>query len=141
MATSTKIKGIGLSLKIGTPSVDFWADCTTCELDNEEASEDVTTFYDASQPGGARQFFFNLSGVQSTDEESMWTYIWDHAGEEVAFTYAPHGNATASVSQPHFTGLVKIGPRPKIGGEASRTGAYTFDSRWDVTGTPVRVTT
>lgn len=135
MAPSTRIKGRQLSLKIGTPAVDVWADTTSVVLDREEAEDDVVTFHDASQPGGAMQEFLQITAIQSTDPDSLWSYIWEHTGEEIPFTFAPHGNETPSATQPHLLGTCRIGPRPAIGGEAGRNNTYTFETRWDVVGT------
>lgn len=136
MAGSTRIRGTKLALTLGTPGVDFWADLTKWELSNEEADSDVTTFADAAE-GGAEQWKLKLSAIQSTQTASFWAFVWDHAGEEVAFTVAPHGNTSPSIEQPHFIGQVRIGRKPSIGGEAG-TGAYTFDVEWEVIGEPVR---
>lgn len=134
---STRIKGRQLALQFGTPSIDYWADQTACVLDNEEADSDTTTFADAAAEGGARQYFLSLTAVQSTDTASFWRYVWEHSGEKVPFVYAPHGNETPSESKPHFVGTCTIGPRPAIGGEAGATSTYTFETRFDVEGTPV----
>lgn len=128
MTGSTRIKGNKLALSFG--GTEFWADHTKYELDNEEASSDVTTFADAAE-GGGRTFFLALGAIQSTDDTSFWRYAWENTGEIVAYRLAPHGNAVASVAQPHFTGTVKIGPKPKIGGEADPDGEFDFEIRWD----------
>lgn len=133
---STRIKGAALTLKIGTPAVEYMADVTACTLENEESSGGVTTFEDA-QTGGRRQYYFNISAIQSTDPTSLWREIWDHSGEKVAFTYAPHGNEVPTDAQPHFVGEVTIGPKPNIGGEAGAQNEFVFESRWDIEGTPV----
>jgi hypothetical protein len=132
---STRIKGVSLSLLIGTPPVEYMADVTSCKLSNDEAESDVTTFEDAAG-GGARDYFLDITGTQSTDADSLWSYIWDHSGEVVGFTYAPHGNAVASADQPHFIGMVKIGPKPEIGGEAGTSNTFTFESQWKCEGEP-----
>lgn len=131
---STRIRGRQLKLLVGTPPVDQYADTTSVILDNEEADEDVVTFEDASQPGGARQEFLTIAGIQSTDPDSLWDYCWENEGDEIAFTYAPHGNETPTAAQPHFIGTATIGPRPTLGGEAGRSNTYTFETRWDVVG-------
>lgn len=137
MATSTRIKGNALKLEFGSgPGEDFWADATSVVLENEEKDSDVITFYDAANPGEERQWFFTLSAIQSTEDGSLWRYLWDNVGEEVAFTYAPHGNETASDAQPHFLGTVKIKEKPQVGGEAAEDGTYTFEIRLDVTSGP-----
>ena len=136
---STRIKGRQLKLLVGSsPATDVWADTTSVVLDNEEAEDDTTTFEDAAEPGGARQEFLTISGVQSTDATSLWSYCWDNVGEEVPFTYAPHGNETPTAAQPHFLGTCRIGPRPTLGGEAGRDTTFTFETRWDVVGTTTK---
>lgn len=133
---STRIKGTKLKLELGESSDDFWADLTTYGLDNDEADSDVVTFEDAGGDG-SRQFKLTGTAIQSTDEDSFWSYAWDHTGEEVPYTLAPHGNETPSKTQPHFTGTVKIGPKPKIGGDAGNA-PYTFDFEWNCTDEPTK---
>lgn len=136
MGTSQKIKGNKLALKLGAGvgAKDYWADLSACTLQNED-SDDVLTFYDASM-GGVKQWFFEITAVTSTATESFWRYVWENTGAEVAFTFAPHKNETASAEQPHFIGTVKIPAKPSMGGEASLNGAFTFETRFDVIGEP-----
>lgn len=134
-----RIRGNKLSLKIGSPAVDYMTNATSVVLSNEEANAAVVTFEDAAGDGG-RQYFLNITAVQSTDADSLWTFIWDNTGEEVAFTYAPHANTTPTADEPHFSGIVRIGPRGDIGGDAVRNGGgYTFTTRWDVVGSVAKV--
>lgn len=135
MAGSTRIKGTKLKLEIGTPAVDYWADLSNYKLFNDEAEADVTTFADAAA-GGGRQHKLSGTAVQSTDTASFWRMVWEHSGDEVPFTIAPHGNAVATATQPHFVGTVTIGAKPDLGGDAG-TGAFTFDFEWLVEGEPV----
>lgn len=133
---SKRIKGKKLGLTID--GKEYWADVSSCTLENEERDGGTITFRDASLPGEDRQHFLNITAIQSTDPESLWSFIWDRTGEEVPFMYAVHGNETPATDQPHIIGTVKIGPRPLLGGEASRGQEdYTFESRWDCVGTPV----
>lgn len=136
MASSTRINGKKLSLKIGTPAVDHWQDITSYTLTNEEADSDVTTFADAAA-GGSRKFLLNISAIQSLDAASFWRTAWEKTGTDVAFTLAPHGNAAPSATQPHFTGTVTVGPKPDLGGEAGST--FTFETVWEVVGVPTMV--
>jgi len=134
MTTSTRIKANALLLSID--GTDYWADFSSVMMQSEEAAADVNTFYDASL-GGRRDFYFTVSGVQSTESTSFWRSMWADAGSEVAFIYAPHGNATASSDQPHFTGTVRIPAKGSfmIGGEASADGTFAFDGvRMDIVG-------
>lgn len=135
---STRIKGSKLLLTMD--GTDYWADAIKVELDNEEASGDVTTFEDAAA-GGARQFFFTVTALQSTAASSFWRWLWENTGETVPAVYAPHGNAVATADQPHFEGSVTVGPKPKIGGEAGASTTYTFDYRLDCTAEPTLKTT
>lgn len=134
MTTSTRIKANALLLSID--GTDYWADFSSVMMQSEEAAADVNTFYDASL-GGRRDFYFTVSGVQSTEAGSFWRAMWADAGSEVAFIYAPHGNATASSDQPHFTGTVRIPAVGSfmLGGEASADGSFAFDGvRMDIVG-------
>lgn len=136
---STKIKGVALTLKVGSPGTDYKCDVTKATITNDESSgDDVVTFFDAAD-GGGRTYFLNITAIQSTDTTSLWTYIWKHSGDKVAFTYAPHGNAEPTEAQPHFTGMVTIGPRPEIGGEAGAKNTYVFETQWTIDGTPTMV--
>lgn len=134
MTTSTRIKANALLLSID--GTDYWADFSSVMMQSEDAASDVNTFYDASL-GGRRDFYFTVSGVQSTESTSFWRSMWADAGSEVAFIYAPHGNATASSDQPHFTGTLRIPAKGSfmIGGEASADGTFAFDGvRMDIVG-------
>lgn len=138
MATTNRIKGVALTLKFG--STDYKADVTACTLTNEEAESDVVTFEDAAGEG-QRQFLLNITAIQSTDTASFWRYVWENAGSRVAYVYAPHGNAVPTAAQPHFTGFVKVGNKPSIGGEAGASKTFTFETSWQVEGIPTLVTT
>lgn len=133
---STRIKGNKLPiLTLGTPGAEYAADFLSAVITSEEADSDVITFEDAAN-GGGRQYLFNFTAIQSTDANSFWTYTWDNTGDEVAATYAPAGNAVATVAQPHFVFTVKVGPKPDIGGEASTsaTSAFTWEGSWEIVG-------
>lgn len=135
MAGSTRIKGAQLTLKFGTPGLDYKCDTTAVTLENEEADSDVQTFCDAAE-GGARTFFFNITLIQSLQSTSFWRYAWESTGELIPFTYAPLGNEVATADAPHFVGMVKVGPKPTIGGEAGASNTFTSEVRWDVEGAP-----
>lgn len=136
---SPRIKGKALGLMLGSPPVNHWCDMTAVEITNEESDSDVTTFCDAAE-GGGRDFFLNMTSVQSTAADSFWRMAWEKTGEVVAFTYAPHGNEIATADKPHFTGTVKIGPKPNIGGEAGTNTTFVSELVWrceDEDGNPV----
>lgn len=134
MSGSNRIKGAALALSFG--GTDYWADTSSVEIDNEDASGDVVTFGDVAD-GGAVQWFFTIGATQSTQTGSFWRYVWANAGQSAAFRYAPHGNEVATADQPHFLGTVKIGKKPKIGGPAGQNTTFAFEVRFDVDGEPV----
>lgn len=151
MVTSTRIKANALKMIID--GVDYWADLSSVELSSEEAASDSVTFYDSSI-GGRQDFFFTVSGVQSTESSSFWMAMWNNAGEEVDYTYAPHGNPTATTDEPHFRSLdestpsvsvskVRIPARGSftIGGQSSPDGTFSFEGvRMDIVGEPFLAT-
>lgn len=137
MAESTRIKGKALLLELGTPAVDHKCDVNSWELKPGEADSDTPTF---CNPDGETPWVLSGTAIQSTDTESLWSYVWDHAGQVVAFTAAPHGNEVPTESQPHFTGMVKIGSKPSIGGEAGSSNTFTFEWEWTLEGEPTKVT-
>lgn len=131
MPTSRKIRGKKLTLTFG--STDYACDATSIVLESEEADDDATTFCDAQQ-GGARQWFFTIEAIQSMQTSSFWRYLWENTGEEIAYVFAPEGNETATADSPHFTGLLTVGAKPNVGGEANST--FTFETRLDCTAEP-----
>lgn len=136
MAENARIKGVALLLKIGTPPVDYFADVTSCTIENEETDNDVITFSDA-QKGETRDYVLKIGAIQSTATASLWRHIWENSGNTVEFTYAPHGNAAPSADEPHFVGSVIIGPPPALGGEAGKKTTYVFETEWEIVGKPV----
>lgn len=136
---SQRIRGNKLPvLTLGSPGTSHAADIISWLIENEAADADVITFEDAAA-GEGRQFFLRGSAIQSTATASFWRYVWENTGEEgIAYTIAPHGNAVASATEPHFTGTLKIGPKPTIGGEASTSSqsAFQFDFEFEINGTP-----
>jgi len=125
-------------LTLGSPGAEYSADIISWTIENEEADSDVITFEDAAS-GGSRQFYLRGSAIQSTATAAFWRYVWENSGQaEVPYTIAPHGNAEASESEPHFVGTLTIGPKPTIGGEASTStsSAFTFDFEFEIDGVP-----
>lgn len=133
---ATKFKGKDLSLLFdGTEEVN--ADGTSIVLDNEEADDDTTTFAELAS-GDPRQWFFQITAVSDYSDGTFWSVLWDNAGQDLAFVFKPYGNATATTSQPHFTGTATVVSKPPVGGGAGDT--WTYDARLDVIGEPLRVT-
>jgi len=146
---STRIKGNALQLTID--GVQYNADISQAEMVSEEAASDVTTFADAGS-GGASDWYFTISGIQSTDAASFWRAMWDNAGDEVEYIFNPHGSAAPSSTQPWFqsenasavvVSTVRIPRRGTfpLGGEASADGTFSFSGiRMDIIGEPFKAT-
>lgn len=130
-----KYKGKDLSLTIDGVEVNLEA--TSVVLDNEEADTDAVTFAELGS-GTPLQWFISVEAVADYGTGSLWTQLWDNAGDTVPFVFKPYGNATASTSQPHFTGTATITAKPPVGGSANEV--FTFEARLDVVGEPTRVT-
>jgi hypothetical protein len=81
------------------------------ELTLNDAPGDVRTFCEVRTGG---EWKLQLDGVTSGDATSLYRVLWANFGTEVAFTIAPQGNATASTSQPHYTGTVIFDELPPL---------------------------
>lgn len=134
-----RLKGAVLSIDID--GEEYNLDTTSVEITNEEADEDVITFADLAE-GEIRDWFLDIVAIQSTEAEALWSFNWDHSGDTVSVTVAPHGNASASGQRPHFIcAEVEVGPPPTLGGEAGRENTWTYESQWKiVSGKPVKDT-
>lgn len=132
---SARIKGKRLGLTLGTPGTTVWEDIMSLELNSEDPDE--PTFGDVAN--GVAKWLLSGSAKQSTEVGSFWDYVWENAGQRVAYTYAVHGNTTPTATQPHFVGFVYIGRKPKLGGEVN--AEYSFDFEWECDGEPTKVIT
>ena len=133
------------SLKIKVGSTDHTVEVSKCEVLAGAADSDFTSFADAAA-GGAREYRLAITFRQDLSATGvMWRYIWASAGTTMAVKVNPYGNATASTTEPHFTGNVVI-TEPDgtlIGGEAnsSASARFTNSVEWVFTAKPAEVTT
>lgn len=130
-----KYKGKDLSLTIDGEEVNL--EGTSALLENEEADTDAVTFAELAS-GTPLQWFFTINAVADYGTGSLWSTLWDNAGDTVPYVLKPYGNATPTTAQPHFTGTCTINAKPPIGGTANEV--FTFEARLDVVGEPTRVT-
>jgi len=109
------------------------------EAADTATADGIVTFCDATTAADGNVWQLQIEAIQSTDDgattadKSLHTLVWDSAvaGGELDFTFQPHGNAVATASQPHYTGIVTVeaGAYPEVGGTAgndSFTWSYTF---------------
>jgi hypothetical protein len=109
MAASNRIKAQNILFKIG--STEYACDATMVDLVLEDAPGDVQTFCE-QRVGG--QWALTLEGITSGDAASLYRVLWSSFGTTGVFTIAPNGNATASATEPHYTGTVKFNQLPPL---------------------------
>jgi len=131
MTVSNGIRGnAGALFKLA--ATDYSGDLQKLTITSDDKDDADLTFEEAAT-GLTKVYAVEISAIQSTATGSLWRYLWDNPGIEVAAVYGPHGNAVPSASQPHFTFTLKAGGKPEIGGEAKRSKErYTFDYEMEV---------
>lgn len=115
---------------------DVSPDVSTVEITSEETDSDFVSFASAAA-GGSRTYLLHLVLAQDMATDSLWSQIWDHAGEEVDFTVMPDGAGGAT-----FTGtcVIKEPDGVLLGGEAdpSTTAVFTVEVEWECLAKPVK---
>lgn len=130
-----------MKIKIGT--VEHTAECSRIEITSSAGDSDFVSFEDAAN-GGKREYALEITAKQATDSAALWRYVWANTGDTMAVKVNPHGNATSSTDEPHYTGNVTI-TEPDgtlIGGEAksSTSARQTISVRWVFTAKPTEDT-
>lgn len=130
-----------LTLDIG--GVERAPEVSKAVITSGASDSDFTSFEDAAA-GGGRSYGLNIIATQDADSASLWSEVWDNAGQDIPFILRPYGNAVATVAQPHFEGTATISEPDGdlLGGEAnaSNSARFTFEVTWSLTGKPTRVT-
>jgi hypothetical protein len=119
-------------------------DVSAATIASEETDSDFVSFEQAAS-GGGRTYKLNLTLAQDAASDSLWSRIWDQAGQEVDAVIRPYGNTLPSASEPHFEGTVIV-TEPDgdlLGGEAdpSTTQVFTIEVEWTFKAKPTRVVT
>jgi hypothetical protein len=78
-----------------------------------------------------------VTGFQDTAAASLHSFLWDNPGVTVNISFAPHGNATPSASQPWFTASGHAETVPDLGGTAGEF--FVYDLNFILDGKPERV--
>ena len=115
------------------------------EVDGTEYSGSVSNVTFSSAVGtlgfgnyeDSLDFTCAVTGFQDVQAVSLWSELFDNPGATVDITYAPHGNATATSTQPHFTATGYAETVPALGGAAGEY--FVYDINFILTGKPVRV--
>jgi hypothetical protein len=112
MPTSTRIKATNIKFLVGTaPGVEYACDANLIELTLNDAPGGVQSFCDVRPDG---EWKLQLDGTSSGDTASLYRLLFANFGTEVAFVLAPQGNATATSTQPHYTGTVVFDQLPPL---------------------------
>lgn len=109
-----------------------------------DTESDFVSFADAAA-GGGKDYVLELTAVQDPGtEDSIWDMVWEMTGQEVDVIVKPYGNATASATQPHFSGtvVIKMPDGDLLGGEAdaSATARFVTELEWMFTAKPTKIT-
>lgn len=130
-----------LTLTIG--GTEYAAQVFSAQIESAAADSDDVTYAEANT-GGGREYSLAIVLTQDMATSTLWTEIWENAGDDIAFLVRPYGNASASTSQPHFSGTANI-REPEgvlIGGAAdiSASARQQVEVSWPCTAKPTRVT-
>lgn len=109
MAASTRIVGQNIVFKLGTTS--YAPDISAFELTLGDAPGGIRTMTEV-RPNG--EWSLKLSGVVSGDADSLYRFLWENFGTEVAFVCGPNGNTTEGADQPHYKGTVVLNELPPL---------------------------
>lgn len=131
-------------LKLTINGNDYTAEVSKAVVTSGASSSDFISFADADS-GGGRDYAVTITLKQDAAAGSLWSEIFDNAGADVPYVVMPYGNATPSVSQPHFTGTCTItepdGDFLGTQANASTTARATIDVSFPtVDGRPTKVT-
>lgn len=130
-------------LKIEIDAVEYTADVSKAVFTSAESDSDFLTFAGAAA-GGARDYKLEFTAAQDMAAASLWSEVFDNAGDTVPVTLMPYGNAVPSAAEPHFTANCVISEPDGdfIGGEAdkSTSSRMTFECAWECEAKPVKVT-
>jgi hypothetical protein len=131
------------SLTVLLDTVEVAPAVSSVTIDASASDSDFVSFADAAA-GGSRQYVLKFTAVQDPVANSLWDKIWVKAGTDVAVLVRPFGNATATPTQPHFSGTVNIREPDGtlLGGDAdpSTTARFTVECEWPFAAKPTRVT-
>ena len=120
MAASTRIKAHNIIFNIG--ATDYACDATMVDLVLQDAPGDVQTFCE-QRVGG--EWTLTLEGIVSGDATSLYRVLWENFGTTATFTIAPNGNASASSTEPHYTGTVKFDQIPPLSLNTNETATFS----------------
>jgi len=122
--TNTRI--VAENIKFLIADVEYACAATMVELTLGDAPGDVQTFCE-QRVGG--EWALGLEGVTSGDADSLYRVLWANFGTTATFVIAPNGNAVASASEPHYSGVVKFNELPPLTLNSNETSTFSVTLR------------
>ena len=122
--TNTRI--VAENIKFLIADVEYACAATMVELTLGDAPGDVQTFCE-QRVGG--EWALGLEGVTSGDPGSLYRLLWANFGTTATFVIAPNGNAEASTSEPHYSGVVKFNELPPLTLNSNETSTFSVTLR------------
>lgn len=113
--------------------VEYQGSTKTILFDNEQDELGFGDFADSLK------YTVQIEGFQEFGSSTLWHKLWDSGSSLVTVKFAPHGNETATSTQPHFQGSGYLDKLPQIGGTAGEY--FVFDLTITLTGKPTMLTT
>jgi hypothetical protein len=118
------------------------AEVSTAVITSKEAKSDFISFANAAA-GGSREYGLKLKFIQNAATASLWDQVWSAAGTDIPVLVRPYGNAAASATEPHFSGVVTISEPDGdfLGGDAdpSTSARFVTECEWVFLAKPTRV--
>lgn len=130
-------------ISLDVDDVDRSDEVSKAVITSAPAESDFVTFAEA-RAGGGRDYALAMTVAQDHASGTLWDLIWTGAGTEVDGVYAPYGNVTPTISQPHygFTAVVAEPDGDLLGAEAnsSTTAVATVEVEWALNAKPTKIT-
>jgi len=126
----TRLKGKNIVFKVGT--TDYAGSVKSVVFSSAVGEMGFGDYADSLD------YTCAVTGFQDFAANSLWTTLFTTPGATLALTFAPHGNAVPSATQPHFTATGYAESIPDMGGAAGEY--FTYDLTIKLDGKPVKVT-
>lgn len=136
-----------LTISVTSPSVtglsDVTPDVSTVKISDADSDKSFVS-YAMAAAGQSKDWFLEMTIAQDAAAGSLWSLIWDHAGESCTALVRPYGNSTPSSSQPHFSGTCQITypDGDVLGGDAdyAQSGVQVVSTKWQFDSKPTKIT-
>lgn len=130
-------------ISLEVDEVDRSDEISKAIIRSAKAGRDFMTFAEA-RTGGARDYSLEMTVAQDHASGTLWDLVWTGAGTIVSAVYAPYGNVTPTMGQPHYGVQVKV-MEPEgdfLGAEADddTNGVATIEVSWPLVGKPTPIT-